>query len=765
MANQNDYLLQYARFHGIASDFTQIDPLRHVDQTCPSPRDPPPLPEDALSELKGHLYHSQEAVEQELHQGKLGIRKEGALYLSSVLRDSKTASTDEYWDKLLPAWGRHDKLKLELPIFNSDNDTYLRPSKDPIQYSQDDYSLVDLPCDLSKAELSKSLPDNNDIEKQVRDERLDCTKASLMLIQDARRGDDYSLEDLESLLQTSLGMAREDPFFYAPKPLLPLDAECFSCCSPSPIPEERVPLSPAVPDSPTRPVPEKPDNPKPVYHSACEEAIEGMNSSLASNSDGEDVLCCNDLLQIDRMSLTDTTTPDTSPSSEQNGHNGECDMDIDIVDTMESFIPETREALAAMCSSNKTSQITYNDITNDIATSDCLPYEGCSTMDATLQKPSGFSSLPSQSGSHSQPEQQAHSSQVGLTKPKSQSSTEKAQNQYSDANRDHLLSSYSHNPGAMDTDTDHNSLPQTPNPSNSQINSRKRPKTRGQDMTSLVDAKNSHPSSTMLSTSLGSLARFMQTRKRIFRRQVPAQSSYFSNNEHNGAERQDTDITDTSTIQITPEGPHTELQFIQNISRIPHIAKRNRGQPELFLSTSLLKSHLSLIQCFEKMDNPPSIVYQDRDTYAERDLYGPRTKTTNFYVQDTKADIVIPPETGIILTNSQATTQLFLPGHEPKITSDIKSINSPLRERVFLLAGHYKYLYVLICHPSSKTTNRTIGGSTGITIDRGMLTPLTSFTAFCDSMASISNVNPLLVPLCLEVIAGWVLALADKHFY
>ncbi|PYH96626.1 hypothetical protein BO71DRAFT_470718 [Aspergillus ellipticus CBS 707.79] len=212
MANPTNSLLQYARFHGIASDFINADPLKHVNESCGRGFDFFALPEDGLTALKDHFYHTQKIVEHGLHSEKLDIRREGARYLSSILRDTKANDIDEYWDKVLPAWGKHDNLKLEPPIFDPGNDNSLMPSKDPVRYSHENYSLhppMDPPSDVCDANLSKYFTNTtNDIEKRITDEKLDCTKASLMCIQNARHVGNCTLDDLENLLETSLGIPR-----------------------------------------------------------------------------------------------------------------------------------------------------------------------------------------------------------------------------------------------------------------------------------------------------------------------------------------------------------------------------------------------------------------------------------------------------------------------------------------------------------------------------------------------------------------------------
>jgi hypothetical protein len=126
--------------------------------------------------------------------------------------------------------------------------------------------------------------------------------------------------------------------------------------------------------------------------------------------------------------------------------------------------------------------------------------------------------------------------------------------------------------------------------------------------------------------------------------------------------------------------------------------------------------------------------------------------------------VIISPTTGIILTTSQAVTQLYLPGHKPndrRITA-IKEINSPLRERIFRLLPRYERLYVLISHAG--TAFHTEGNTHPLTkIDVRALQGISSLSGFCASFSKETTVVPLLVQSSPEIVAEWILGLAAKH--
>ncbi|RHZ58224.1 uncharacterized protein CDV56_102404 [Aspergillus thermomutatus] len=272
------------------------------------------------------------------------------------------------------------------------------------------------------------------------------------------------------------------------------------------------------------------------------------------------------------------------------------------------------------------------------------------------------------------------------------------------------------------------------------------------------------------STTLGSLAAFMETRGRNEKRHTVTQSPYFP------GKKSIDDVSKQQSDAVSTEKPASCLKesdksdngpdIIQTTTQLPRFEQRTGERPILFLSTALLKSHLRLVRCLEGMACQPAIVY--RDYNHNNPGSEPQGKHTTFRMNSNptlqiEADIIISPSTGIILTTSQATTQLYLPGHKfARPEMSIECINSPLRERIFLLAPRYERVYLFICHsaPSSKKSQVKQSGPTA---DKRVLASITSMTAFCNSMSTYATISPLLVPSCPETVAGWVLSLANKH--
>lgn len=264
-------------------------------------------------------------------------------------------------------------------------------------------------------------------------------------------------------------------------------------------------------------------------------------------------------------------------------------------------------------------------------------------------------------------------------------------------------------------------------------------------------------------TALGSLPAFMETRGIIPKRRVNAESPHFAvkhklNHDQTEPQKPMVDITNT---QIEPEMQREERVTVPTNTATPQLIpqhpRKGRDPPLLFLSTSLLKSHLRLTQILETTKDPqPTLIYRDYDKHTT----STNKRTINHDLQN-EADIIISPSTGIILTTSQATTQLYLPGHKnahPHLDG-IKGINSPFRERIVLLAPRYERLYVLVCHSGGTAKKKP-------TVDKRTLASITSLTAFCNSVSGYSTIIPLLVsPSAPETAAQWIMGLASKHSF
>ncbi|OJJ44959.1 hypothetical protein ASPZODRAFT_134379 [Penicilliopsis zonata CBS 506.65] len=223
------------------------------------------------------------------------------------------------------------------------------------------------------------------------------------------------------------------------------------------------------------------------------------------------------------------------------------------------------------------------------------------------------------------------------------------------------------------------------------------------------------------------------------------------------------DVVKPSSRFRVKHGKKHKIPLIPTLPQAPQIQQLKDGtQVSLFLSTTLLKSHRSLVQFLEGMENTPTLVYRDYN-YPKSSKQVKSIQTQQNFVSDTlacEADIIVSPTTGVILTASQAINQLYLPGHKPNDPEikTIQEINSPLRERIFRLAHRYERLYIFISHSPVENRDRTV-----LAADKGTLASVASLTAFCTSLSSLAIVIPLMISSLPYSHAEWILALAHKH--
>lgn len=263
-------------------------------------------------------------------------------------------------------------------------------------------------------------------------------------------------------------------------------------------------------------------------------------------------------------------------------------------------------------------------------------------------------------------------------------------------------------------------------------------------------------------TTLGSLDSFIETRGVAPKIKRLGKSSYFS------ASKPGEDVDELGSsknaVKTSPKQETPDCEFNKEISgtstqQIPDCPPTSQEPPILFLSTSLLKTHVQVIEFLEAKDEKPLLIYRDYDSgYGAQETKVQNPRVSNGQWTEVEADIIISPTTGILLTNAQAITQLYLPGHKPNPkVSGIAGINSPLRESIFRLAARYEQVYILICN-KKRLTSKNFGS----TADKRTIEALTSLTAFCNSISAYSIITPLLLS-SPKVIGEWVLSLANKH--
>ncbi|EFW21080.1 hypothetical protein D8B26_002661 [Coccidioides posadasii str. Silveira] len=268
---------------------------------------------------------------------------------------------------------------------------------------------------------------------------------------------------------------------------------------------------------------------------------------------------------------------------------------------------------------------------------------------------------------------------------------------------------------------------------------------------SLIDSKSSLLSSNFSTTT--QLSNFINLRGKT--KQTNASSSpYFTKDAANVLEARENDKPDTSVLVS-----HLTLPA-------PEIAEP--PFPLSFvISTALLRTHRSVVQVLESLPSPKTLIFRDYHAMAllsAKLTKGKHENATSFSSEtslqtlrpancyDDDADIIISPTTAILLTKSQETTQLHLPGHSPLRSGLGNILSSPLRERIFRVCSRYERLYVLIGH----ALNVAPTGEEAIDAIRAL-------ESFCSSLAQSCNVVPLVVPAAVEHLTQWIINLAKKH--
>lgn len=179
----------------------------------------------------------------------------------------------------------------------------------------------------------------------------------------------------------------------------------------------------------------------------------------------------------------------------------------------------------------------------------------------------------------------------------------------------------------------------------------------------------------------------------------------------------------------------------------------------LFLSTMLLQTHLSLIKSLHDLPNPPKLIFRDyapavdhlRDDHAIPDnpSTGPLGRPLKL---PGEADLILAPNAGVILTNIQALTQLYLPGHRKQNSRSLVAgkCRGPVQKRMMETSPRYEHLYVLVCD----------SGSTKV--DKPTKEAIQSLIVLSYDLCFSTKVTPLFVK-SPEEVAKTILSLSHKH--
>ncbi|KAE8139085.1 hypothetical protein BDV38DRAFT_281252 [Aspergillus pseudotamarii] len=821
---QEPSLLEYARFYGIARDFAAVDPLTYIDETTsetPLPRDALSEFQDYIYETQRNVendLHKEKlsvrkesarllaSVIQDARAEKLDIDWDEILPKFSQVDELKVQLPILFEDNIV------DTLRYTSPLRYDENKIETRPLDESCQKLEDEDIKADI---LAKADQ---------VLKDIMPEKLKCSRESMLLIQKARDCGTLPFADLEGLLDNMMISGQEEHSPSKSPLLLLSDVDETYYRSPSPASISLMSPSPASSGSfelETQCNRRSPHSDSKKSNCAVEQSkVEG--SPIGDDRIQPDHKVSLDRSKAEMETVGGDSaiqaTPEEDKRSEEQRFPGVSQQIGDNTNSLDSdssviFLMQESKCMPIGCTSTHEGSSRSSSVM--IVEGECQTTSKLSDHISTFGSPSVIDSLNRDSTQYQDVQQypisKMHSSQQPNSKNHADGylhtfqdhgsvedivQTKSGQRQLSEHDTatpqlesDKTAMYASPDAAIPDTNTSSDTVSNIIDcevPVDTVLGGQKRKHEERQDV-SRKDRRLDQPLTTYLandkckytlpsqSSILGSLSTFMEARGRVERRQVTAVSPYFTNNMrvedivgHQGP------VIDARKLHEY-EGRKYMLEEVQPLGleltkqrypQYPQLQVQNNEQPLLFLSTALLKSHLPVIQGLERLKSPPAMIYRDYDVLI-RNQPVPRiwvpTQVNTKHDLPKEADIIVSPTTGIILTTLQATTQLYLPGHKPNPqTNGTKCINSPLRERIFLLAPRYKYLYVFVAHGTSSPRSGR-GDASRWTADRRLLASFTSLIAFCDSMSADSTISPILISPSSDTIIGWILALAHKH--
>ncbi|RJE26219.1 hypothetical protein PHISCL_01467 [Aspergillus sclerotialis] len=800
----NHSILEYSRFHGVASSFAGTDPLEHLDQSCrPSFPTVPPhrYPQIAFDDSIVSLHKS---IEQSLETEKLDIDKGDACFLSTIIQKARVenVTTKINSDDLSPSLNRLNKLKLEPPLLKVECELDLFSLKRRSLLCVDVIKPSFVEKELQRLQSSgcqwKFEDIANEIEDELERERLDCTKESLKLIQNAKRCRELSINEH---IGSSLDQHKIRPYSLS-DPLHPFDFD-------DELSEDDVKATTKPLPSPSSSAPSEMTPYKHGLHSADRRPLRLLHLPRAKDSVW--LLASSDIEDMGSSSSQEEPSPEYWNREDTNGL---------VQPSVPEYSPSDKEGYTCDADANTTEMdnasmrsvstgLGENQDPVEIAIAAIEEYDRLNLSDVC--SPEHGQSPPQQYGPNF--DASLHAEHKSINSKKNPVTT--AENNDSvqellkyiipaevseDVSAPAIRNTGDINPNSLSEEqkpqqqdiqviiptrpvTNHRETasPRQPvNEQTSEVKKRKRkteasPKKKpkrakgpdNQKQVGPVEDTEKGLSTLSTFTGLGSLASFMETRGVTPKSKETGNSPYFSEKKP----RKDIDKPESSTdaIDIPQKQETPEKEPSQDVShwsqQIPKYPQAGQEPPILFLSTALLRSHLRVIRFLETKENVPTLIYRDYDngfgisgTGTQYNSITPGNRT------QLEADIIVSPTTGIILTTSQAITQLYLPGHKPNPeVNGVAGINSPLRERIFRLAPRYEQIYLFICHFMSTKKKASSQSPASPTADKRTITAMASLVAFCNSVSAYSTITPLLISSSPEVIGEWVLALANKY--
>lgn len=282
-------------------------------------------------------------------------------------------------------------------------------------------------------------------------------------------------------------------------------------------------------------------------------------------------------------------------------------------------------------------------------------------------------------------------------------------------------------------------------------------------------AKNFRSSLSLQFSAPESLSTFMSVRGRAKRRKSQQYPSFSS--------AKDVYLLEGS-IEPEHKEPNPNQTMHENLTIEVELVETpaidiDSGNLSLFVSATMLQSHRSLLHLLETAPGPPFLFFRDytslppAPSFLNSSVDNNSGRNSGKWTLDFKneiwvdADLTISPCAGILLTTLQETTQVYLPGHNPKLPWASVVLRSSLEERIYRACMKYEHLYVLVCHSVSDIC----GGKSTITVNQRVSESFQNLRAFCDSLSKESSVTAMIVPPLAESLAKWVFHLAAKHHY
>lgn len=204
------------------------------------------------------------------------------------------------------------------------------------------------------------------------------------------------------------------------------------------------------------------------------------------------------------------------------------------------------------------------------------------------------------------------------------------------------------------------------------------------------------------------------------------------------------EITSQNT-DLPPENEENQMESIP----VPYFPAPDHLIP-LVISTSLLRTHKSLVRDLECMENKFVLLFRDYEFL--------KTMGTSPGTSIEEADIILSPKTGVLLTTFQATTQKYLPGHVPSSNDSLigKANSSPLWSRIANACLRYEELYVFVCH-------NFLSGEQDASADQMTIAAINSLYSFCMSLREHATVMPIIVsPSSPARLTEWVVSFAHR---